>query len=223
MVDSETETGSAVRMANKDPRVDAYIEQAADFAKPILKHLRKLVHAGCPEVEETIKWRFPAFVHRGMLCSMASFKQHCTFGFWQYKLLAKDFPELGGSTANGMGQLGKMTAKSDLPSDRTFARWLKRAIELNESGVKKPRPARSQKPKLVVLPDYFAAALKKNPKARTTFAGFSPSHKREYVDWLIEAKREETRERRLQTALEWLAEGKPRNWKYMNCGAGSKD
>src|ERR1051326_3458971 len=74
-------------MGKKDPRVDAYIEKSADFARPILNRLRKLVHAGCLQVVEEIKWRCPHFMHHGMLCGIAAFKEHCTFGFWKASLM----------------------------------------------------------------------------------------------------------------------------------------
>ncbi len=74
-------------MASKDPRIDAYIAKSADFAQPILKHLRKVVHAGCPKVEETLKWSMPHFDYKGVMCGMAAFKAHCVFGFWKESLI----------------------------------------------------------------------------------------------------------------------------------------
>lgn len=203
-------------MPKKDPRVDAYIAQAADFAKPILKHLRQLVHAGCPEVEETIKWRFPSFMHRGILCGMAAFKNHCTFGFWKYELLF-DKKELADCEKNGMGQFGRITSLDDLPKDSILLGYIRKAARLNEEGVKVP--SRSQpKPKApLVVPDYFIGELKRNKKALATFEAFSYSHKKEYLEWITEAKAEETRQRRLGTAIEWMSQGKARNWKYANC------
>ena len=201
-------------MGKKDDRVDAYIAKSADFAKPILTHLRDLVHASCPDVEETMKWSFPNFMYKGMLCSMASFKEHCSFGFWKSSLI------LGGSNGNaaeGMGSFGKITKLADLPSKKVLAGYIKEAMKLNETGVKKPAPPKRSGPRELTVPDDLASALNKNAKARATFEGFSPSHKREYIEWITEAKTEATRERRVLTTIEWLAEGKPRNWKYMNC------
>jgi hypothetical protein len=201
-------------MPKKDPRVDAYIAKAAPFAQPILKHIRKIVHKGCPSVEETMKWSMPHFDYKGIMCGMAAHKQHCSFGFWQGSELA-----LGGvgKDAEGMGHFGKITALSDLPDDATLLGYVRKAVELKDAGVKKPKP-QSAAPKKeraeLAVPDYFAAALRNNKKAQQTFEGFSYSHRKEYIEWLTEAKREETRENRLATALEWLAEGKPRNWKY---------
>ena len=203
-------------MPKKDPRVDAYIANSADFARPILKHLRKLVHAACPEAEETIKWRFPTFMYKGMLCGMAAFKEHCTFGAWKDALITRKLADENKSN-EAMGQLGRITSLSDLPPDRALLDYIKEAIRLNEEGIKVPRPKRSAAKKELVIPDYFSAALKKNRKALETFDNFSYSHKKEYVEWVTEAKRDETRDQRLQTTVAWLAQGRSRNWKYANC------
>lgn len=199
-------------MPKKDPRIDAYIASAADFAKPILTHVRKLAHTACPEVEETIKWRMPHFVHKGILFFMASFKQHCTLHFWKGELvLGKDFQK----SQEGMGQqFGRITAISDLPDEKVLLGYIKKAVELNEAGVKKDSGKPKAKKK-VVVPDYFTAALAKNARARAAFENFPPGHQREYVQWITEAKRDETRAKRIATSIQWLAQGKPRNWKYM--------
>jgi uncharacterized protein YdeI (YjbR/CyaY-like superfamily) len=202
-------------MPKNDPRIDAYIAKSGDFAKPILNHLRKVVHAACPDVEETIKWRFPFFMRKGILCNMAAFKEHCKFGFWNSKaVFGADFQKARGGM---MGQFGRLQAVSDLPDDKTLIGYIKKAVKLNETGVEKPAPARPKVKKKLVVPDFFLTALKKNKKALATFEGFSPSHKREYVEWIAEAKREETRDRRIETALVWLSKGKSRHWKYQNC------
>ena len=197
-------------MGKRDPRVDAYIEKSADFAQPILKHFRKLVHKACPEVVETIKWKMPFFTHHGIVCTIAAFKEHCGVVFWKGALL---FPE---RKKTGMGHFGQIKALSDLPNEKTLLGYLKEAAQLNEAGIKSARTPAAPKKKLVV-PAYFKGALKQNPKARAAFEKFSPSHQREYVEWITEAKREETRQKRISTALEWMAEGKSRNWKYKNC------
>ncbi len=202
-------------MGTRDPRVDAYIDKAADFAKPILIHLRDLVHAGCPEVEETIKWGFPHFDYKGVLCSMASFKAHCAFGFWKGSLLAEKHPDLASPEDPAMGQLGRITALSDLPGDELLLLYVREAAVLNDQGVKSPTRSKPRKDRPVEVPDDLTAALRENPQALATFEGFSPSNKREYVEWLTEAKSGETRKRRLDTAIEWMAEGKVRNWKYV--------
>jgi len=201
-------------MGKKDPRVDAYIEKSADFAKPILKRLRKLVHSGCPEVEETMKWQFPHFMHHGIMCSMAGFKEHCTFGFWKGKLMKT----LKGHAKSdkAMGQYGRVTGASDLPSDKVILEQVKEAARLNADGVKVPK-AKSKPKQPPRIPPYFLLALKGNPKAFAAFTAFSPSHQREYIEWITEAKTEPTREKRIATTLEWLAEGKSRNWKYEKC------
>lgn len=203
-------------MGSRDPRVDAYIEKSAEFAKPILRRLRSVVHEACPEVEETMKWGAPHFMYRGLMCHMASFKQHCAFGFWKGALV---LGARGGKASEAMGQFGRIESTSDLPSDRTLASFVRKAMTLNEAGVKVPRARKQAKaaeslPEILV-PTYLATALRRNPKARETFQGFTPSKRREYVEWLTEARTEATRERRLATAIEWMSEGKSRNWKYM--------
>jgi uncharacterized protein YdeI (YjbR/CyaY-like superfamily) len=200
-------------MGKKDQRVDAYIEKAADFAKPILNHLRAIVHEACPEVEEDYKWSFPCFMYKGMFCNIAAFKEHCAFGFWKSSLIVD---KKGQSLEKAMGQFGRITKLSDLPPKKVLIEYIKLAKKLNDDGVK--APARVKKPaRELVVPDDLAKALKRNKAAQATFEKFSPSHKREYVDWIIEAKTEATRNKRLETAVLWMAEGKPRNWKYMNC------
>lgn len=190
-------------MPNKDPRIDAYIEKAPDFAKPILNRIRKLVHAACPQVQEDIKWNSPFFVHKGILVAMPAFKKHCALIFWKGKLiLGKD-----------REKYRRMTSLAHLPADNVLLDYIRKAVALNENGVMNPVRTKRGTAK-VVVPDYFLAALKRNKKAFATFEGFSPSHKREYVEWIVEAKREETRAARVQKTIEWLAEGKSRNWKY---------
>jgi uncharacterized protein YdeI (YjbR/CyaY-like superfamily) len=203
-------------MGTKDPRFDDYISDAADFAKPILKHLRKLVHAACPQVEETMKWSSPFFMYKGMLCHMAAFKNHCAFGFWKGSLVLGKAGPAKERQDEAMGHFGRITSLSDLPSDKVLTGYIQKAAKLNDDGVKveKPKPAPKKE---LTIPDYFMAALKKHSKALETFQSFSNSHKREYVQWVTEAKREETRQQRLETAVLWMKEGKPRNWKYMNC------
>ena len=196
-------------MGHRDPRVDAYIENAASFAQPILTHLREVVHAACPEVQETLKWRSPSFEYKGMLCGMAAFKQHCAFGFWKHALVTGQSDK----SEEAMGSFGRITAVKDLPARKLLTGYVKKAMELNEKGVKAPRNKTVPKGPLRV-PEDLAAALKKNARARAAFEGFSPSHRREYVQWIADAKREETRKRRLATALEWMSEGKTQNWRY---------
>jgi uncharacterized protein YdeI (YjbR/CyaY-like superfamily) len=202
-------------MGKKDHRIDAYIAQSADFAKPILQYIRRLVHAGCPEVEETMKWSMPHFLHKGMLCNMAAFKQHCSFGFWKGELILGRRP--GGLRDEGMGHFGRISATTDLPGEKKFLSYIRKAAELNEAGVKKPAAVRAKVKKPLVIPPELAAALKRHPKAAATFNNFSPSHRKEYIEWITEAKREETRRQRLETTVTWLTEGKSRHWKYSNC------
>jgi len=198
----------------QDKRIDNYIAKSADFAKPILNHLRKLVHAACPQVEETIKWGFPHFDYKGMMCSMAAFKHHCVFSFWKAALM-KDANTFKENNANAMGHSGKITRLGELPSDKIIIARIKEAMKLNDEGVKLPERNRSEKKPEVVVPDALKKELVKYEKATATFNGFSPSQKREYTDWINDAKTEETRNKRILTTIEWLMEGKVRNWKYM--------
>lgn len=196
-------------MAIRDPRIDAYIARSADFAKPILEHLRAVIHTACPEVEESIKWRCPHFMYQGkLMCSMAAFKQHCSFHFWHGKEV------VGETDTEGMGQFGKITSVKELPSKKALITYVRKAIALREEGVTRKRAKPTPKPPLE-LPTDFAALLKKHTAARKAFESFSPSAQREYVEWITEAKTDATRQKRIATSLEWLAEGKHRNWKYM--------
>jgi uncharacterized protein YdeI (YjbR/CyaY-like superfamily) len=198
-------------MATTDPRVDAYIEKSQPFARPILKYIRKSVHAGCPGVQETVKWGMPHFDYKGPLCGMAAFKEHCALGFWKATLLGMDT----GKTTEAMGQFGCVKSIADLPSAPKLIALVKLAAKLNDEGVKAPRASKAPKGRVRVPTDFAAAlALKKNRKAQAAFEGFSPSHRREYIEWITEAKQQTTRERRMATAIEWLSEGKSRNWQY---------
>ena len=195
-----------------DPRIDAYIDRQADFAKPILRHLREAVHAACPECEEAVKWSSPHFLYKGeMLAGMAAFKQHATFGFWRGSLVVGE----GNEQMSGMGQFGRLTSVDDLPARAELAALIHKAMKLTDDGVKPPRDKHKKEP--FTVPQDLRAALDANQAAAATFDGFPPSQQREYVEWVTEAKRDETRSKRLAQSLEWLAEGKRRNWKYENC------
>lgn len=202
----------ALVMGKKDKRVDDYIAKSADFAKPILTHLRELVHATCPDVEETIKWSFACFDYKGTFCSMAAFKEHCSFGFWKAALM-KDADKLQSNQATSMGHLGKIKSLADLPPDKVLVGYIKEAMKLNEEGKKLPPRKKTEKAD-VTVPDYFIKALGKNKDAQKAFEAFSPSHKREYLEWITGAKTEETRNRRMEKAIEQIAEKKGLNWKY---------
>jgi hypothetical protein len=195
-----------------DPRIDAYIAKQAGFARPILEHVRAVVHEACPDVEETMKWSMPTFVYGGgILCGMAAFKQHASFGYWKHALVVGE-----GEPREGMGSYGKLAALKDLPPKKTLLAHVRKAMQLNLDNVKSPARKSAPKPP-PQAPGDLLAALEKNAKARKTFEGFPPGQQREYVDWIVEAKRPETREKRLAQAIEWMAEGKVRNWKYLNC------
>ncbi len=200
-------------MPTTDPRVDAYIERSKDFARPVLEHVRLLVHQACPDVVETIKWSFPNFDHKGPLCHMASFNEHCAFGFWKQSLLeGTAFP----AEKTAMGSFGRITSLDDLPDDATIIKLIVEAVRLNEEGIKVPKASANEKKELVV-PEILTSALATNELAAETFNRFSYSKKKEYVEWITEAKTETTRDKRLGTTIEWLAEGKARNWKYEKC------
>ncbi|HTX42748.1 MAG TPA: YdeI/OmpD-associated family protein [Acidobacteriaceae bacterium] len=200
-------------MGTKNPKVDAYIAKAKPFAQPILEHLRELMHKGCPDVEESIKWSMPFFEYKGaILGNMAGFKEHCSFGFWD--------KGMGAEMRNGgSGPLRHIASLGDLPADKQLLAWIRQTAQHVDRGeYQNPMATRSRKAKPEAeVPAEFALALKKNRKAAAVFADFSPSCRREYVEWVAEARREETRAKRIATAVEWIAEGKQRNWKYQEC------
>jgi uncharacterized protein YdeI (YjbR/CyaY-like superfamily) len=197
----------------RDPRIDAYIHRQADFARPVLKHLRGVVHAACPEAVETLKWGMPHFLYKGqMLAGMAAFKAHATFGFRR----AKEVLGETGAERDAMGQFGRLTSVADLPPEEELKGLVREAMALADEGGRPARPEAAPKPELETPPE-LEAALAASPAARAAFDGFPPGARREYVEWVVEAKRPETRDRRIAQAVEWLAEGKRRNWKYERC------
>lgn len=202
-------------MPTTDPRIDAYISKAQPFAQPILQHIRKLVHKACPQVEETMKWSFPHFDYKGMMCSMASFKQHCSFGFWKTAIM-KDPEGLFTEKTEAMGSLGRITSVKDLPADKILIAYIKEAVDLNEAGIKLPTVNKGKSTPAAEMeePDYFTKLLKANPESLKVWKAFAPSHRKEYLEWITEAKTEATRDKRMATTLEWLTEGKQRHWKY---------
>jgi uncharacterized protein YdeI (YjbR/CyaY-like superfamily) len=199
-------------MATTDPRIDEYFAAQADFARPILEHLRRLVHEAAPEAEETIKWGMPHFTVGGrILAGMGAFKAHVTFGFG----ISKDVLGETGLEGQAMGRFGRLTSIADLPDDAALKGVIRRAADAAAAGPK-PQPKKTPKPEAAV-PDDLAAALAADRAAQATFDAFPPSCRREYVDWVTEAKRPETRAKRLAQAVAWMAEGKRRNWKYEGC------
>ncbi|PCJ87020.1 MAG: hypothetical protein COA57_05445 [Flavobacteriales bacterium] len=205
-------------MAKTDKRIDTYIGKAQPFAQPILNHLRSIIHTTCPDVQETMKWSFPHFDYKGIMCSMAGFKAHCAFTFWKGSVMKDTHKVMEKVGQTAMGQFGKITSMEDLPSEKVLTEYIKEAMKLNEEGTKIPR-RKTTKPgtKTVEIPDYMMAAIRKNSKSLETFENFPYSKKKDYVEWISEAKQEATREKRLGTTVEWLAEGKSRNWKYEKC------
>ena len=195
-------------MGTRDPRVDAYITKSADFAKPILTSIRDIVHSACPECEEKVKWGAPFFDYKGMLCGMAAFKEHCAMVFWKSKLI----PELHNAT-DAMGNIGRLTSPKDLPSKKVLTSYITAGMKLNDEGVVVPKAKTAAKSGVTVPPE-LAKALAKNAKARAAFANFPPSHRRDYCEWISGAKQEATKIRRVEQAVEWIGEGKQRNWKY---------
>ena len=202
-------------MGTRDPRVDAYIARSADFARPILEHLRDVVHAACPDAEETIKWGMPHFVWHGNLCAMSAFKAHCAFGFWKGRQLVGD-----SASDDAMGQFGRITSVAGLPPRRTMEKYVKDAVKARANAAAAttaaaPRKKPAPRAPLTVPPELAAELAKpKHRKAKAFFDQLPPSHRREYIEWITDAKRDETRHKRLTTTLEWLAEGKSRTWKY---------
>ena len=198
-------------MPRKDPRVDAYIAKARPFARPILKHLRKVIHASAPDIVETIKWSSPSYEYKGILCGFAAFNEHATFGFWKHSLVIDKKDDKAGEAR---WNFGRLTSVKDLPSDVQLKTYIKKAMALNEAGVPAPHMVNRKAHKPLPIPKDLKAALAMNTTAAKHFAAFSPSAQRDYIEWITEAKTEDTRARRLETTIEWAAEGKRRNWKY---------
>lgn len=197
-------------MADKNPDVDAYIDKASDFAKPILKKLRKAFHKGCPKLEENIKWGVPSFEYKGMMVGMAAFKAHVSWGFWKAKLM--DDPDgILPAQRKASPMSIKAASVKDLPAEAVIAKYVKQAAALNEKGVK-PKPAATKKAPRA--PKYMLDAIKKNEHADEHWKAFTPGKRKDYIKWITSAKREATRDKRLQQAVAWIAEGKSRNWKY---------
>jgi len=207
-------------MGTNDPRIDAYIERAAPFARPILSALRRALHQACPDAQETIKWGMPFFEHAGRpLAHMAAFKQHCGFGIWRGRELADQ-----GKNGEAMGQFGRITSLAELPPPREFKAVIRAAMQRIDdaddtaapktaTSARSARPAKTARPALA-MPDDLRAALAAASAARKTYDAFAPGKQRDYLEWVLEAKRAETRAQRIAQAVEWLAEGKARHWKY---------
>ena len=202
-------------MSKINPQIDSYIDKAAPFAQPILNHLRELIHEACPEVEEKMKWSFPHFDYKGeMMCSMAAFKQHAVLNFWKAALMKDPVLIENARSETAMGHLGRITSLKDLPADKKLAAWIKEAMLLNDKGIKLPARKIPEVKKEIIVPEFFMKAIKKNKKAWQNFESFAYSHRKEYIQWITEAKTEPTRLKRLTTAIEWIEAGKGRNWKY---------
>jgi uncharacterized protein YdeI (YjbR/CyaY-like superfamily) len=199
-------------MSSSDPRIDTYINKAAPFAQPILRHIRRLVHKACPEVEETLKWGFPNFDYKGVMISTAAFKAHCTLNIWKAQLI----PGIAqvNEEDSAMGQFGRITSISDLPDDETLLGFFREAKRLNDENIKVPQKPKNQNSKELIVPECLIEALEENPLAAETWDKFSYSHRKEYVTWITEAKTEATKIKRLATTIEWLADGKTQMWKY---------
>ncbi|MDN3669047.1 YdeI/OmpD-associated family protein [Echinicola jeungdonensis] len=209
-----TPSGNSVFHPSHDPRIDEYIGKSASFAQPLLVHMRSLVHQACPEVKETIKWGMPHFMYKDeILCSMAAFKAHCAFVFWKATLMKDPALQENALGETAMGHLGRITALADLPSDEEMVSYLHEAMELNEKGAKPPKKLAQKKD--LQLPEDLREALSANAKAFESFENFSYTHQKEYIDWISEAKTKSTRQKRLKTAIDYMEEGKPKNWKYL--------
>ena len=197
-------------METRDKRVDAYIAKAGDFAKPILTELREIIHDNCPDVEETIKWGVPFYDYHGPMCMTPAFKQHCKLGFWNSKLVYDEATRKAGIHE----KLDRIESVKSLPPKKVIAGFIKKAMKLNEEGIKSPTRTNRAPKAEISMPKEFKGALAKNKKAKTAYDAFAPSHRREYLQWITEAKTDATRDRRIEQAVEWIAEGKQRNWKY---------
>lgn len=201
-------------MGTKIKAVDHYIAKSKPFAQPILEHIREIVHTASPHIEEVIKWGFPHFEYKGNICSMAAFKEHCAFGFWKGSMMKDEDKIINPIGKTAMGSMGRITTIKELPPKKILVKYIKEAIELNEKGITVPKKSPVAKTTELAIPEDLSIALAKNKKAKTVFDKFAPSHRKEYIMWITEAKREETRKNRIDQAIEWIAEGKGKNWKY---------
>ncbi len=208
-------------MKNTIPQFDAYIEKSADFAQPILARLRKIFHSACPDIQEVMKWSVPHFEKDGLVGGMAAFKKHVSLGFWKSREMDDPHNLFEGDPKAGMCAI-KFTDVRDVPPPKILAAYVRQAVKINmeKANAPKPKARKTTGRKVaqnVTVPADLKSALAKNRKARETFDNFSYTNRKEYVEWITEAKRDATREKRLRTTIEWLAEGKRRNWKYENC------
>ncbi|HRH61137.1 MAG TPA: YdeI/OmpD-associated family protein [Chitinophagaceae bacterium] len=201
-------------MPAEDSRIDSYIAKSKAFAKPVLTHIRKLIHKACPQVQENIKWGMPYFEYKGNLCWMAAFNEHCALGFWRAALLKNDKGILQTGERDAMGHLGRIASLKDLPGDKILMAVIQEAAAINEMNIKPPAKKKTPATKEIEIPAVLTTALQKNKTAQKVFNAFSNSTKKEYADWIAQAKTQATQQKRLQTAIEWMAEGKTRNWKY---------
>ena len=199
-------------MSNSNLKIDDYINQAKPFAQPVLKHIRELVHEIC---EEKIRWGFPHFDYEGILLSMAAFKTHCAINFWMGGMMEDKYKLLNTKSEKSMGQFGRIESLDELPPDSVLKYYISQAVKLNIENIKRPVPKPNTHKKSLDIPDYFHHALLKNPEAMDNFTNFSYSNKKDYIEWIVDAKTEKTRNSRIDTAIGWISEGKVRNWKYI--------
>ncbi|MFL6697445.1 MAG: YdeI/OmpD-associated family protein [Vitreoscilla sp.] len=206
-------------VAARDPHIDDYIAQAPPFARAPLEHVREAMHAALPEVTEAIKWGHPFFLLEGRpFANMAAFKAHCSLGFWKGGRPVAE--EAAGPRDKAMGQFGRIESLADLPRAAALRKLIGQAraawaAAIDEKASAPPAPKPKREPP--ALPDDLAAALRAQSGARKIFDAFTPSQQREYVGWIVQARREATRASRVAQAAEWIAQGKTRNWKYQNC------
>jgi uncharacterized protein YdeI (YjbR/CyaY-like superfamily) len=199
---------------NRNPKFDAYLAASEDFAKPIMMHLRSLLHTTCPEVVEELKWGIPHFDYKGeMMCIFAASKKHCSFGFWKDALMADPRLKANSSLPAIKRFMGKLTKIEDLPTDVELIGFIREAMTLNENGVKLP-PREAKTPKTLAMPPGFAEKLAENPTAKQEYDSKSDSFRKDYLVWITDAKTDATRQKRIEESVAWIAEGKGRFWKY---------
>ncbi|KAF2080744.1 YdeI/OmpD-associated family protein [Flavobacterium sharifuzzamanii] len=200
-------------MENYNKDVTAYIAKMADFAKPILNHLREVIFSACPEAEENIKWGTPHYSYKGdHLVMMGGFKQHCSFSLYKAELMKDAEIQASVKAGKKFGYMDKIKDLSELPSKEKLTAYIKEAMVFNENGTAKPKPVKEKSTAEVVAPKEFVDALKKDTKATEIFESKSPSFRKNYIIWIADAKTDETRNKRISQSLEWIAEGKDRFW-----------
>jgi hypothetical protein len=199
-------------------QVTAYAAAMPAYAQPIFAHLRALIHTTCPDTDEAIKWSIPHFERDGdYLCIFAASPGHASFTFYKQQLMSDPRLRDNLNLPAIKRFMGRLTSLSDLPDDATLAAMLQEAADLNARGVRLPDRA-PKTPPVIDMPSAVATAvataLAANPAAQAVWDAKSAAWRKDYLVWITAAKTDPTRDARIAEALDWIADGKARFWKY---------